>query len=260
LSGVYYSTSVKALHQLAAISKIFRQFGNYEFFEPILDRMKTKFLRYWDGVPMLYCLAMCIDPRGKVDFCMRLVEVIGANLEITPKPTKPQVEAALHELFDQYSSRFGTTVGSSSSVAPAARQTYGNEFSMWGDEDAIETTGNIRSELDDFLVTPHHYIRKEYAANKKEFDPLIWWKSQVGRWPVLSLMARDILTTPVSSVACEQVFSISGNVLDDRRSRLKADILEATMCVMDWERARLRSQQNTELWIEDFAGMSVTDD
>lgn len=261
LSGVYYSTSIKAMHQLVAISKKFTVFGQYEFFESIIGRMKEKFLKYWDGVPLLYCIAICLDPRGKIKFCTRSIELIAGNLEIPAKPTRLQVETALHNLYSMYNSRLGNAVGaSSSSSAPATQNVIRDEFSQLDDDDVDAFDSGGRTELDAYLQDNHSYIRMECARKNIEFDVLEWWKSQAGRYPILSIMARDILSTPVSSVACEQVFSISGNVLDERRSRLKADILEATMCVMDWERARLRSQENQELWIEDFAGMSVTDD
>ena len=55
-------------------------------------------------------------------------------------------------------------------------------------------------------------------------------------------MARDILITPVSTTASEQVFNSSGKILDERQARLDEDILEALMCVKDWEDACRREQ------------------
>ena len=53
-------------------------------------------------------------------------------------------------------------------------------------------------------------------------------------------MARDLLTVPISSVASEQVFSLSGRVIEERRTRLSDDIIEALMCLKDWEDAQRR--------------------
>jgi hypothetical protein len=44
-------------------------------------------------------------------------------------------------------------------------------------------------------------------------------------------MAKDLLTTLVSLVACEQTFNISGNILNNRRIKLKDNILETLICV-----------------------------
>ena len=40
-----------------------------------------------------------------------------------------------------------------------------------------------------------------------DFNILAWWKSYEGRFSILSTMARDILTYPVSTVASESAFS-----------------------------------------------------
>ncbi|PON65119.1 Ribonuclease H-like domain containing protein [Trema orientale] len=47
-------------------------------------------------------------------------------------------------------------------------------------------------------------------------------------------MARDVLSIPVSTVASESAFSVGGCVLDQFRSSLKPDIVEAIICTRDW--------------------------
>ena len=71
-------------------------------------------------------------------------------------------------------------------------------------------------------------------------------------------MARDILIILVSSIASEQVFSLSGRVLEEMRTRLREDILEALMCVNDWKNTHRRIQQQTleeENWFEEFLNL-----
>ena len=69
-------------------------------------------------------------------------------------------------------------------------------------------------------------------------------------FPVLSRMARDVLTIPVSTIASEQVFNHSGRVLKEQRARLSEDVLEAQMCIKNWEDARRRGQE----YIDDLVG------
>ena len=59
---------------------------------------------------------------------------------------------------------------------------------------------------------------------------------------MLSIMARDVLTTPVSIVALKSAFSAGGRVLDEKRRRLTPKNLEALMCVQDWDDAYYRAQ------------------
>ncbi|KAL2497871.1 BED zinc finger [Abeliophyllum distichum] len=81
---------------------------------------------------------------------------------------------------------------------------------------------------------------------RKNFDILKWWRQHQRSYPILSKMVRDLLTSPVSTVASEAAFSTSGRVLSDIRSRLKADILENLLCLKDWNDAELRIQDKVD--------------
>ncbi|PON36338.1 Ribonuclease H-like domain containing protein [Trema orientale] len=54
------------------------------------------------------------------------------------------------------------------------------------------------------------------------------------RYPDLAAIARDILSIPVSIVASEASFSVWVYVLDLYHSTLKADTVEAIICMKDW--------------------------
>ena len=43
--------------------------------------------------------------------------------------------------------------------------------------------------------------------DNEDFDILEWWKKQQIKYPVLSIIARNVLTVPVSTVASEAAFS-----------------------------------------------------
>ena len=50
-------------------------------------------------------------------------------------------------------------------------------------------------------------------------------------------MAKQILATPVSTVAMEQQFSAGGNILDPTRSSMSPNSIEAQSCLDDWTKA-----------------------
>ena len=52
-------------------------------------------------------------------------------------------------------------------------------------------------------------------------------------------MARDLLTPPVSTVASEYAFSIAVNMIGDRRTNHTPEMLEAFMCLKDWEEGHM---------------------
>ena len=82
-----------------------------------------------------------------------------------------------------------------------------------------------------------------------KFDLLWFWRKQITNFPILSKIAHDILIVPVHTVPSEQIFSVSGRVLDEWRVRLASDILEAFRCVHEWEHARTRAQQVEDDWL-----------
>ena len=47
-------------------------------------------------------------------------------------------------------------------------------------------------------------------------------------------MARDVLSVPISTVASESTFSVGGRVIDQFRSSLRPDTVEALVCTRDW--------------------------
>lgn len=71
-------------------------------------------------------------------------------------------------------------------------------------------------------------------AREVKLDILTFWKSKQFQYPALSLMARDILSVPISTVASESSFSIGGKVLSETRSSLSPANVEALICTRDW--------------------------
>ena len=62
---------------------------------------------------------------------------------------------------------------------------------------------------------------------------LTFWKGNEFRYPEVAAMACDILSIPISTVASESTFSTGGRVIDQYRSSLKPDIVEALVCTKD---------------------------
>ena len=67
-----------------------------------------------------------------------------------------------------------------------------------------------------------------------------WWKKQQIKYPVLSIIARDVLTVPVSTVASEAAFSAGGRVVSKKRCNLSPQAIEAVVCLKDWSLADKR--------------------
>ena len=79
-----------------------------------------------------------------------------------------------------------------------------------------------------------------------EFDILRWWHEHKLTYPVLSIMAKDILTVPVSTISLESMFSLTGRIIEERQRRLKSKKVEWLTCIKDWELVEARLQHNVE--------------
>uniref|UniRef100_A0A803QBB7 HAT C-terminal dimerisation domain-containing protein n=1 Tax=Cannabis sativa TaxID=3483 RepID=A0A803QBB7_CANSA len=71
-----------------------------------------------------------------------------------------------------------------------------------------------------------------------DFDLLTWWKLNASRFKILSMIARDVLAIPVSTVSSESAFSTAGRVVDPFRSSLTPKTVEALICIQNWIRSK----------------------
>ncbi|KAL6543992.1 hypothetical protein OROGR_010489 [Orobanche gracilis] len=72
---------------------------------------------------------------------------------------------------------------------------------------------------------------------------LKWWAKRSTIFPVVATIAKEILAVPASTVSVEQAFSVGGYILDERRSRLTPQNLEAQALLNDWVKTELRQQE-----------------
>ncbi|KAL6495352.1 hypothetical protein OROGR_029915 [Orobanche gracilis] len=100
---------------------------------------------------------------------------------------------------------------------------------------------NAYQELENYLTT------FDLGALERDTDVnnnlLKWWAKRSTIFPVVATIAKEILVVPASTVSVEQAFSVGGYILDERRSRLTPQNLEAQALLNDWVKAELRQQE-----------------
>lgn len=65
-----------------------------------------------------------------------------------------------------------------------------------------------------------NYLNCELSSNDETI--LEWWRDNEIFFPQLAIIAKQMLAIPASSVSSERVFSLAGNILSKKRSRLTA--------------------------------------
>ena len=78
-------------------------------------------------------------------------------------------------------------------------------------------------------TTPEQRAKREMTSYMREpviggeEDPLMWWKRNAERLPLLSLVAKKYLCVCATSTASERVFSTAGNIVIPTRNLLKPE-------------------------------------
>jgi len=69
-----------------------------------------------------------------------------------------------------------------------------------------------------------------YLWNSQELEvsqnPLQWWKVNENCYPRIAELARRFLSIPATSAPAERIFSLSGQIISDRRCHLDSDIVD----------------------------------
>jgi hypothetical protein len=89
LSGVYYPTSLLMLHHIFTIAIHLNSCENDELMRDVVVPMKTKFLKYWRQIPIIYSFAFILDPKSKMrgfhKLLLRLSSLTGTNYSNLPQ-------------------------------------------------------------------------------------------------------------------------------------------------------------------------------
>ncbi|KAK2417485.1 zinc finger BED domain-containing protein DAYSLEEPER [Trifolium repens] len=102
------------------------------------------------------------------------------------------------------------------------------DFKTWSSNER-STPGKTELELY-FEDTPMQ-LEEE---NSEDFEVLLYWKLHEKKFPTLSIMARDILSIPITTVASESSFSIGGRVLTKYRSSTLPEHVQMLICTRNW--------------------------
>ncbi|KAK3225978.1 hypothetical protein Dsin_005840 [Dipteronia sinensis] len=262
LSGIYYPTTHLFLIQSVNIAGAFSECELDVQLSECVAAMKKKWLQYYKEIPNIYLLASCFDPRFKLeclqDYLTHYYKSL--DLEVDVLSYCNSIKALLYELYDEYLKIYGPSLNIPVSQHQPTSDSTGTSstFKLKGLGDRLfsqrakklrtsssSSSGSI-SELDRYLETSHEFLEDS------EFSIQVWWKDHEQIFPILAIIAKQILGTPVSTVAVEQEFSAGGNILEPRRSVMCPQTLEAQACLDDWTKAKYRQQEIEAEIVNDF--------
>ena len=74
------------------------------------------------------------------------------------------------------------------------------------------------------------YLEELRLKKNSKLEVLSWWKEHYNWFPKLSLLARDLMSIPITIVASKSSFSTGKKILTPYRSHLLPENVEVTLC------------------------------
>jgi hypothetical protein len=107
LFGIYYSAA-PLMHVIIEIADHLNQFENDNLLRDVIVPMKSKFLKYWLNIALLYSFAFILDHRAKVTSFNSALQVLSELLNHDYSTYYNEVRTELANLFTKYDSKFGS--------------------------------------------------------------------------------------------------------------------------------------------------------
>ncbi|XP_015696132.2 zinc finger BED domain-containing protein RICESLEEPER 4-like [Oryza brachyantha] len=204
-----------------------------------------RFDRYWKDCNVVLAIAVAMDPRFK----MKIVEFTYSKIYGPTDAAKyvKVVHDAVLELYREYVAQplplspvYIDPVPAADDGLPAVETLAPSSTADAGLEDfdmyLSEVTAMVQPPSKHDLEL---YLEEALVQRTPGFDVVRWWQGNTGRYPTLSRMARDVLAIPMSTAGVGSSVFLAGNggggrTLDDYRSSLQPQLVEALFCAKDW--------------------------
>lgn len=244
ISGTDYPTSNLFLPELWHIKKILDEarFSEDSCLTKMATKMKMRFDKYWGDCNLLISLAAILDPRNKIKFIdFAFGQIYSSDNAIRHLN---EVRDCLYKLFEEYLSSHKSKIADGKSQSES--QSQSSKFTGSGKGKSrgraqfdsmmriVDILPTEKSELDVYLEERVFFHDEEIDP---PFDALGWWREHTLKFPILSKMACDILSIPITTVASESAFSAGGRVIEPHRASLGTDTVQVLLCGADWYRA-----------------------
>ncbi|XP_059658631.1 zinc finger BED domain-containing protein RICESLEEPER 2-like [Cornus florida] len=241
ISGSVYPTSNMFLPEVWKIKEALSENSLDEniYMRSMANKMKEKFDKYWGECNLLMAIGAILDPRYKmvlIKFCFPKI-----YSELEASKNIDIVRKALYDLFKEYVETYtSTNLEQEVNVTVAAIDCESSHTSKFKSKGRLEFDLFVRknecvqpskSELDMYLEEGVFICHGEMDHS---FDAIEWWKVNNLKFRILSKMAVDILSIPITTVASEAAFSTGGRTIDPYRASLSTKTVEALICAGDW--------------------------
>ena len=159
------------------------------------------------------------------------MQVIYNEDQIKIEEIKNEVNSLLYILYNIYKEKYENDISLiklSSTISSSSF--YKSPLEIFKSRKKTTTSSpNTTTNIDRYLS-----VETISFEDHEDFEILEWWKKQQIKYFVLSIIARDVLTVLMSTVASEVAFSAGGRVVSKKRCNLSPKTIEAVVYLKDW--------------------------
>jgi len=94
------------------------------------------------------------------------------------------------------------------------------------DDDETETTDS-----DAHFAVEHYKLEPEVD---QDTCPIQWWLAHRASHPLVATLAAKFLSSPATTVPCEQLFSVASHVLNNKHASLSSSNLNKLLRLHSW--------------------------
>ncbi|XP_010424381.1 PREDICTED: zinc finger BED domain-containing protein DAYSLEEPER-like [Camelina sativa] len=192
----------------------------------MVEDMNVKFDKYWEEFSDILAVAAILDPRLKFPFLEYCYNTLDPS---TSKSKLAHVRSKMAKLLTPYQ-KSTSNVTTTSSQVPRKSVPYGYDVRIYS-YISQKTGGNGKSPLDTYLDEEVLDI-----VSFRSLNLIGYWKDNANKFKELALMACDVLSIPITTVASESSFSIGSRVLNKYRSCILPTNVQALICARNWFR------------------------
>ncbi|XP_075663040.1 zinc finger BED domain-containing protein RICESLEEPER 2-like [Castanea sativa] len=194
-----------------------------DYISAMTCKMKLKFDKYWGECNFVMAIATVLDPRFKMTLINFSFPKIYQGFEVARNIDR--VHDALYQPYNEYVVDY-----SSSNAGQSASKSTEVNSSFGGNNSKFKTRG--RMEFDQF-------VRNADNIQPAKSDLDVYYL----KFRILSKMASDILSIPITTIASESAFSTGGRVIDVYRASLSTKTVQALLCGSDWVRPLYKTKK-----------------
>ncbi|XP_073979938.1 E3 SUMO-protein ligase ZBED1-like [Rhodnius prolixus] len=151
------------------------------------------------------------------------VEIIGQSMILDPRFKNEGFSSDIkfRKIYHSLATKLSFIQIPKASLSTDVPSSTTSTSSLWREFDAkIKTLNAKQTPVSASIIELDKYLAEPFL--NREANPLDWWRERKDLYPRLYDVVLKRLSIPATSVPCERIFSKAGQILVDRRNRLKS--------------------------------------